>query len=107
MPKMTRTSVGRLSPASALARVSISGAAIAISAFPSLGLDPDPARALVREGRAGPVHHCFGAVLVRREQRKVDCPPGHLCLLALDRLAPEHLHDGGPAADHGHRPLVL
>src|SRR4051794_891161 len=71
-----------------------------------LGLDPDPARALVREARAGPVDDRLRAILVGRQQRKVDGAPGELGLLALHRLAAEHLQHGRTPADRRARALV-
>src|SRR3954462_328755 len=73
----------------------------------SLGFDPDPARALVREARAGPVDDGLGAILVGGQQGEVDRSPRELSFLALDRLAAEHLHHGSAAADRRHRSLVF
>src|SRR4051812_30078538 len=81
-------------------------ARVSVAAAP-LGLDPNPARALMREARAGPVDDGFRAILVGGQQGEVDGAPGELGLLALDRLAAEHLHHGRAAADRRHRAFVL
>src|SRR3954451_7522150 len=80
-------------------------ARVSVPAVP-LGFDPDPARALMREARAGPVDDGLGAILVGGQQGEVDGAPGELGFLALDRLTAEHLHHGGAAADRRHRALV-
>src|SRR4051812_18680471 len=111
IPNTTKTSAFPPLPCAAPAErvaVAVISSSLRVVRSSSFGIcrHGDSAGALVGQSGAGPVDDRLGAVLVRGQEREVHGAPGELGLLALHRLAAEHLHDRCAATDRRHRPLV-